>query len=85
MSKAKLYLIVSIWLAGLAFSLWRESLAIEGVFSVITIVLGIIVVIVDPGTKESKRIGWRVIGISLLISGILTIGIVLVEKLVLYR
>jgi hypothetical protein len=84
-SKATLYRIALIWLAGLAFSLWKWSMATEVVISISSMSFGIIVLITDPRTEESKRIGWKTIGIALLISGIFTMGIVIVEKLVLYR
>jgi hypothetical protein len=57
----------------------------EAAISISSMIFGIIVLIIDPGTEELKRIGWKTIGIASLIGGIFTMGIVIVEKLVLYR
>ena len=70
MRKTTLYSLAATWFALLIMSLWFHWWVIDIVAAFVSICFGVWVVRTDPRTSESKRIGYRVIGLVFLAFGI---------------
>lgn len=81
MGKKGLYLVAGIWFACVVPALWLGSLTTEWVAAVISICLGVWVIINDPRTAESKKLGHRIIGLVLLASGSIRLAFLMYLRL----
>jgi hypothetical protein len=77
MTKQMLYLITLIWLVLIVCSLWWDHLTLDLVVGLVSLCFGIWTIKADPLTPESKRIGYRIIGIVFVLSGIVRVAIAL--------
>ena len=70
MSKRTLYSIAAAWLILVLLSLWKETLILQTITSAMSLMFGTLVLVFDPRSEESKRIGYRPIGLTLLLAGV---------------
>jgi hypothetical protein len=80
MSKKTLHSVVAVWLILVLFSLWKETLILQIITSAMSLMLGTLVLVSDPRNDESKRIGYRPIGLALLLVGVGIAMLALYEK-----
>ena len=73
MTKQMLYLITLIWLGLIVCSLWWDYLMLDLAVGLVSLCFGIWTIKADPLTPESKRVGYRIIGIVFALSGLLRI------------
>jgi hypothetical protein len=85
MSKRSQYLVLGGWLAALLFAEWQDSSAAHALLSIVSVVLGALVLASDPRNRESRRVGIRTIGIVLLIAGVLAGCLAIYEKVAFFR
>jgi hypothetical protein len=83
MSKKTLHSVVAVWLILVLFSLWKETLILQIITSAMSLMLGTLVLVSDPRSDESKRIGYRPIGLALLLVGVGIAMLALYEKFML--
>jgi hypothetical protein len=57
------------WFVLLCASIWKDSSILNLIFSGVSLVLGTGILVCDPRTEISKRVGYRPIGITLIVAG----------------
>ena len=71
MSKRTLYSIAAAWLILVFYChCGKRTLILQTITSAMSLMFGTLVLVFDPRSEESKRIGYRPIGLTLLLAGV---------------
>ena len=73
----------ALWLLLMCFSLWRESTTLNIICAVTSLIIGCVVLVLDPRTTESQRVGYKPIGIVMIIVGVIGVILEIYHKVIL--
>jgi hypothetical protein len=85
MNKAGLYSLLAVILVVMAASMKFDSRALDAALGSAMAIGGSVLLITDPKTAESRRIGYRTMGITLLTGGILVVLLAMYRKFLMPR
>lgn len=83
MNKKELYSIAGVWFSVVILSLWWDLWLTNLIVAFISACLGSWILYRDPRTSESKRAGYKMIGVAFLAFGVVRLAFGLYERFLL--
>lgn len=83
MNKKELYLTAAVWFSAVIVSLWWDIWLINLTVAFISVCLGCWILYRDPRTLESKRAGYKTIGLVFVAFGVVRLAFGLYERFLL--
>lgn len=83
MNRSGINSIILLWLVAITASLLAHSWIVDLCAAALALICGASILVADPRTQESAKFGYKPIGITLMLSGVLIAGIALYRRFIL--